>query len=160
MITMLSKYFENSNSRSKNVGRDVVGKIPHNFDGLRLQFDPGPAQARLRSEQRIEVNRQNVRLDHLHIPRHPKLQPQLRRQHPVQLHRDQPPRAVCASTDVRIPRPGPISSTVLWATSPKASTMRAAASSLVRKCCPNLGLVRGRRADTTFGTLTLTFRGK
>src|SRR5579871_4826556 len=64
-----------------------------------------------------------------------------------------------ASREVRMPRPGPISSTVVCDTSPSASTMRTAPSSLLRKCCPNLGLDCGRRAEATFGTLTLTSPG-
>jgi hypothetical protein len=68
-------------------------------------------------------------------------------------------RARLASNEVRMPRPGPISSTVLCDTSPKASTTRAARSSLARKCCPILGFLCGRRAETTFGTLTLTASG-
>ena len=61
--------------------------------------------------------------------------------------------------EVRIPRPGPISSTVDSETSPTVSTIRTATSSLVKKCCPNLGLTFGRRAETALGTLTLLSSG-
>src|SRR6202049_1185815 len=64
-------------------------------------------------------------------------------------------RARRASREVRAPRPAPISSTVLWERSPKASAMRTAAEGSARKCWPNLGVLGVGRAADTFGTLTL-----
>ena len=49
----------------QDVGGDVVGKIADHLCRLRAEFDAGTAQARLRAEQGIEINRKNIGLDDL-----------------------------------------------------------------------------------------------
>src|SRR5882672_2617586 len=48
-----------------------------------------------------------------------------------------------ASCPVSVPGPGPISRTVLWEISPRASTIFVTAAWSRRKCCPSLGLPFG-----------------
>ena len=62
-----------------------------------------------------------------------------------------------ASREVSAPCPGPISRTVHCETSPSASTIRMAAASSIRKCCPSLGLWLRRGEAETFGTLPSFF---
>ena len=87
--------FRKFEQSQQNVRRNVIRKIAHHLHRLRLEFDPRLAQTGLRSEDRIEVDGQNVGLNNLHVPRHAELESQLRRQHAIEFHRDQPPGPLC-----------------------------------------------------------------
>ena len=75
-------------------------------------------------------------------------------EHAVDFHRNQPARPP-RQHGVRAPRPGPISSTVLCETSPSVDDA-AGELFMIKKCCPSLGLIYGRRGRN-LGTLTLFF---
>ena len=70
------------------VGRDVVGNIPDHYDPFR-GFIFRPCGPRARSEHSIEIDGQNIAFNNLHITCLSELHTELRREHAVQLHRDQ-----------------------------------------------------------------------
>ena len=73
----------------QNFGGDVVRQIADHLRRLGLELDARPPQPRLGTKQRIEIDRENVGLDHFDVRKHAKAQPKLRRQHAVDLNRDQ-----------------------------------------------------------------------
>ena len=83
------KVFRIVEQAQQNVGSDVVRKIADDLRRFGTEFDAGPAQAGLGSEQGIEIDGENVGLDDFDIGEHAEAQAKLCGQHAVEFHGDQ-----------------------------------------------------------------------
>jgi hypothetical protein len=72
----------------------------------RLELDARTAEAGLGTEQRIEIDGENVGLDDFDVRGHAEAQAKLRGQHAVEFDGDQAARALGQRREVRTPRPG------------------------------------------------------
>jgi len=126
---------------------------------VRRKIEAGAQASRLRAEDGVQFDLQDVAFDDFNIGLHGKFHAELRREDAIQFHGDQPPRFPRQQVRDGAAAGPDLQHRCLGNYSPRASTMRSAADSSARKCCPSLGLRGLIWMVAPFGTLTLFLSG-